>query len=357
MRWFYSEKHELHNPDREVRFGTPTRGFEVARRAQIIAAELTRDVDFERGTLRNFDRAHIDRVHDPSMVNWLEEVWRECRPHSDFDEVIPDVFRHAEFDHTDSAPRAPTDSPMARLGYYSFDTMTPIVEGTYEASRAAVDVALSALEHTLASGEVSYGLCRPPGHHASRSMVGGYCFFNNASITAAELARRLNGPVAVIDVDYHHGNGTQSIFYDRDDVFYASLHGSPDRAFPYYVGYRDEQGVGAGWGWNHNVELAKGCSDREYLDELARVLDLVNQKEVVGAVISLGVDTFVNDPISDLGLTKDAYFAMGRLLAELGVPTVVVQEGGYDQIELGVNVRSFLRGVGQHDDAGDGVGS
>ena len=349
MRWFYSEKHELHDPDREVRLGTPTRGFEVARRAHVIAAELSNDVDFERGTLASFDREFIDRVHDPAMVDWLEATWRECRPFSDCDEVIPDVFRHADLSRVGVAPREPRHSPVARLGYYSFDTMTPIVEGTYEAARSAVDVALSALEHSLATGDVTYGLCRPPGHHASTSMVGGYCFFNNAAIVAAEMARRLNGPVAVVDVDYHHGNGTQSIFYERDDVFYASLHGSPDRAFPYYLGYDDERGVGRGAGWNHNVELPKGCSDAVYLDELTKVLDVVTQRAVVGVVVSLGVDTFEHDPISDLGLTKDAYYPMGRRVAELGLPTVVVQEGGYDQDELGANVRSFLRGIARLD--------
>jgi acetoin utilization deacetylase AcuC-like enzyme len=348
MRWFYSEKHELHNPEREVRFGTSTRAFEVANRARVIAAALSSDVDFERGTVHTFDRDPVDRVHDPKMVDWLEETWRECRPFSDFNEVIPDVFLHTGFHLPGSLARAPTGSPMARLGFYSFDTMTPIVEGTYEASRSAVDVALSALANTLATSEVSYGLCRPPGHHASTSMIGGYCFFNNAAIAAAEMARRLNGPVAIIDVDFHHGNGTQSIFYGRDDVFYASLHGSPDRAFPYFSGYHDEFGSARGAGWNHNVELPKGCSDREYLDLLAGVLDVVNQKAVVGVVVSLGVDTYENDPISDLGLTTDAYHPMGHLLASLGVPMVVVQEGGYDQVELGTNVRSFLRGIGNY---------
>jgi acetoin utilization deacetylase AcuC-like enzyme len=355
MRWFYSEHHELHNPDRELRFGAPTRGFEVARRARIIAADLREDADFELGTVHTFDREFIDRVHSSSMVDWLEAAWSECRLFSEFDEVIPDVFRHSGFVVTGSVAREPT-SPMARLGYYSFDTMTPIVEGTYAASRSAVDVALSALENTLSTGEVSYGLCRPPGHHASMAMIGGYCFFNNAAIAAAEMARRVNGPVAIIDVDYHHGNGTQSIFYGRDDVFYASLHGSPDRAFPYFLGYSDEKGSGPGVGWNHNVELAKGCSDRQYLDLLDGVMDVVARKNVVGAVISLGVDTYENDPISDLALTKDAYHAMGRLLAGLEVPTLVVQEGGYDQEELGMNVRSFLRGIGNYDAAGGGVG-
>jgi acetoin utilization deacetylase AcuC-like enzyme len=346
MRWFYSPKHLLHDPDREVRAGTPTPGYEVARRAQIIAAHLTEDSDFTPGTVRTFERDALDRVHDPRMVDWLEEAWSECRPYSEHREIIPDVFRHGALVAPGTLAREPRHKPMARLGFYSFDSMTPIVEGTYAASRSAVDVALSALEDVLAGSPVAYALCRPPGHHASAAMIGGYCFFNNAAVAAAEMARRLGGPVAVVDVDYHHGNGTQSIFYDRDDVFYASLHGAPERAFPYYVGYHDETGHATGTGWNHNVELERGVTDEEYLYLLAQVLEVVHAKDVVGVVISLGVDTYVNDPISDLALSRAAYFPAGRLFVELGLPLVVVQEGGYDQVDLGINVRSFLRGVG-----------
>jgi acetoin utilization deacetylase AcuC-like enzyme len=345
MRWYFSPKHQLHDPDREVRAGTPTRGYEVARRAEIIAAELSRDEEFAPGEVQSFDRRAIDQVHDPRMVDWLEEAWAECRPFSEHREVIPDVFLHAGLSVPGTEVRVPRDKPMARLGFYSFDSMTPIVEGTYEASRSAVDVALSALDEVLETRGVAYGLCRPPGHHASRAMIGGYCFFNNAAVTAAEMARCLGGPVAIVDVDYHHGNGTQSIFYDRDDVLYASLHGAPSRAFPYFLGYAEEYGVGAGVGWNHNVELERGVADDEYLYLLARVTETVHARDVVGVVISLGVDTYRNDPISDLALSAAAYFPAGRLLRELGLPTVVVQEGGYDQADLGINVRSFLRGV------------
>jgi acetoin utilization deacetylase AcuC-like enzyme len=325
----------LHDPDREVRAGTPTPGYEVARRAEIIAAELSRDEDLHRGEVRAYDRRVIDQVHDPRMVDWLEEAWAECRPFSEHHEIIPDVYRHVGLSVPGTAGREPLQKPMARLGFDSFDSMMPIVEGTYEASRSAVDVALSALDHALETGGVAYGLCRPPGHHAAAAMIGGYCYFNNAAVTAAEMARRLGGPVAIVDVDYHHGNGTQSIFYDRDDVFYASLHGAPARAFPYYLGYRDESGQGAGHGWNHNVELERAVADEEYLYLLARVIEVVHAKNVVGVVISLGVDTYMNDPISDLALSKAAYFPAGRLFRELALPTVVVQEGGYDQVDLG----------------------
>lgn len=346
MRWFYSPKHRLHDPDREVRAGTPTPGYEVARRAETIAAELSCDEDFHPGELRVFDRAAILRVHDPALVDWLEVAWEQCRPFSAHREIIPDVFRHAGLSVAGREDREPQLAPMARLGFHSFDSMTPLVQGTYEASRSAVDVALSALEDVLEHGAAAYALCRPPGHHASAAMIGGYCFFNNAAVAADEMARRLGGPVAILDVDYHHGNGTQSIFYQRDDVFYISLHGAPDRAFPYFLGYGDETGDAAGRGWNLNVGLERGVKDAEYLRALDAVLAEVRSREVLGLVVSLGVDTYRDDPISDLGLTLDAYFPMGRLLGELGVPTVVVQEGGYDLSELGVNVRSFLRGVG-----------
>lgn len=164
------------------------------------------------------------------------------------------------------------------------------------------------------------------------------------------MIEELGGPIAIVDVDFHHGNGTQSIFYERDDAFYLSLHGAPDRAYPYFLGRSDEKGSGDGIGWNHNVELEKGCGDQKYLDLLSHSLELATQKDVVGVIVSLGVDTFEHDPISDLGLTKSAYFPMGRLLAQLDLPTVVLQEGGYNQVELGVNVRSFLRGIGGLDD-------
>ena len=248
MRWFYSAKHELHDPDEEVRLGTPTAGFEVARRARVIAAETVEETRLRTRLARRI-RPRIHRSGSRPRRWWIGSkrhggVWSSS--------VISTKSSLMYFDTRtcrESALRR--ESPTQSHGssrYYSFDTMTPIVEGTYEASRSAVDVALSALESSLATGDVTYGLCRPPGHHASASMVGGYCFFNNAAIVAAEMARRLNGPVAVIDVDYHHGNGTQSIFYARDDVFYTSLHGSPDRASPYYLGYGDERGVGRGAG-------------------------------------------------------------------------------------------------------------
>ena len=354
MRWFYSPKHQFHNPDREIRAGTATPGFEVARRAQIIADELTRDKEFVAGDVVEHGREPIDQVHSSGMIDWLEEAWVQCRPFSATREVIPDVFRHVGLAVPGATPREPRDKPMARLGFYSFDSMTPNVEGTYEASRSAVDVALSALDEVLVNRNVAYGLCRPPGHHASSAMIGGYCFFNNAAVVAAQMTTRLGGRVAIIDVDYHHGNGTQSIFYERSDVFYLSLHGAPDRAFPYFMGYEEERGVGDGEGWNVNIGLERGCEDRIYLSTLARICELVAKSDVVGLVVSLGVDTFMNDPISDLGLSHAAYFPMGRLISELGLPTVVVQEGGYDQIDLGMNVRSFLRGIGGMDDVPGG---
>lgn len=174
MQWFYSPQHEFHDPDREIRAGSPTPGFEVANRAHIIKAQLLLDSDFSLSPVTQHGRAPIERVHDRAMVDWLEEAWLECRKFSEFREVVPDIYRHAQMTVPGAVAREPRDNPMARLGFYSFDSMTPIVEGTYTASRSAVDVALSALDAVLAGERVAYGLCRPPGHHASASMIGGY---------------------------------------------------------------------------------------------------------------------------------------------------------------------------------------
>jgi acetoin utilization deacetylase AcuC-like enzyme len=191
----------------------------------------------------------------------------------------------------------------------------------------------------------AYGLCRPPGHHAARAAYGGYCFFNNAAIAAHHVASTTGSKVTVLDVDYHHGNGTQQIFYRRDDVQYVSLHGDPARAYPYLSGFADETGAGRGAGSNLNVPLAAGLDDTGYLASLARAGDAIAAFGASVLIVSLGVDTFHNDPISDLAVTTEGFRAQGELVAQLALPTVVVQEGGYDVDAIGDNVRAFLLGI------------
>jgi acetoin utilization deacetylase AcuC-like enzyme len=345
MKWFHAETHLLHDPDLEVWAGTPTSGSEVPRRAEAIAEALADDPLFVRGEVREHGVEPIERVHEPALVRWLEGAWAECRPLSETREIIPDTICHAGI--VAGLPRRPEplESPLGRLGYWCFDTMTPLVEGTYQAARGAVDVALSALDAVAGGEQSAYALCRPPGHHAGTTMIGGFCFFNNAAVVASEWSRRLSAPVAILDLDFHHGNGTQQIFYERADVVYASLHADPERAFPYFTGRADETGAGPGAGATRNFPLAAGCDDRRYLQTLREALDYLASFKPGGLVVSLGVDTCASDPLSDLAVSSAGLPQMGELVRGMGLPTVVVQEGGYGTVSLGFNVRVWLRGL------------
>lgn len=344
MKWYYSERHRLHDAEVEVWAGASAPSTEVGARAEAIASTLTGDPSFVAARPNEHGIDPIQRVHEPALVRWLEGAWSECHALSKQREIIPDTFRHAGMVSGMAQCVEPIDSPFGRLGYWCFDTMTPIVEGTYSAARGAVDVALSALDAVLDGERSSYALCRPPGHHAASSLVGGFCYFNNAAIVASQMAEKTGAPVAILDVDYHHGNGTQQIFYEQGDVVYVSLHADPDREFPYFSGRADEMGQGNGRGANRNFPLASGVGDIEYLQTLERALDFVSESGARNLVVSLGLDTYELDPLGDLKLTKDAYGPMGHMVGELALPTVIVQEGGYYIPDLGANVSSWLKG-------------
>jgi len=341
MKWFGSGRHRQHNPETEVWAGLPGPATEVPARAEAIAAALAADGTFVRAEPTEHGLGPVERVHDPALVRWLEGAWAECRAQSPRREIIPDTVAHPGFG---AGLAEPTASPLGRLGYWCFDTMTPLVEGTYAAARGAVDVALSALDAVLAGDRAAYALCRPPGHHAGTSVIGGFCYLNNAAAAAAAMLDAAQAPVAILDLDYHHGNGTQQIFYDVPEVRYVSLHGDPDRAFPYYTGRAAESGHGPGSGANRNFPLAEGCGDEEYLAVLDSALDLIGTGRPAGLIVSLGLDTYRLDPICDLALTTEGYRHIGRRVERLGLPTVVVQEGGYHLPDLGANARSWLRG-------------
>jgi acetoin utilization deacetylase AcuC-like enzyme len=290
----------------------------------------------------------ITAVHDMELVDLIEHVYADAeagripprgRP------LIPDTFRTAAY----LRGHAPVELPAGRrerLGAYCFDTATPIVAGTWAAARAAVDVALSALDAVVGGASLAYGLCRPPGHHASRGMFGGYCFFNNVAIVVEQLVALGAERVAVLDVDFHHGNGTQSIFWERSDVLYVSLHGDPRAAYPYYSGYATETGAGAGEGRTLNLPLPPGTDGAAYLGALADGLAAIRAFEPdAPLVISLGFDTFERDPISDLALTTDDYRSVATAIAALDLPVVAIQEGGYAVDAIGANAVAFLGGL------------
>jgi acetoin utilization deacetylase AcuC-like enzyme len=283
-------------------------------------------------------------VHDHVLVDLLEHAWTDAmaagldpsRP------LIPDTFLTRGYD----GGMGVTTLPVARheqLGAFSFDTATPLVGGSYDAARAAVDVALTAMERVLDGAPIAYGLCRPPGHHAARSMFGGYCLFNNAAITAERLIAVGASRVAILDVDYHHGNGTQSIFWERPDVLYVSLHADPRGAYPYFSGAADETGAGRGEGANRNIPLPRGTDGAAYATALADGCALVTAFDPdAPLVVSLGFDTFVDDPIGGFALQTDDYAVIGSMVRDLGRQAVVLQEGGYAVEAIGANAVAFL---------------
>jgi len=231
-----------------------------------------------------------------------------------------------------------------KIGYYALAAETSITEGTWAAALASKDVALTGAKALLQGERGIFSLCRPPGHHAAIDMFGGYCFFNNAAIAAQYLLDQGAKRTAILDIDFHHGNGTQDIFYDRDDVLFCSLHGDPQQAFPYFLGYADEVGSGEGLGYNLNYPMPRDTSFAQWQKSLSAALAKIAAFVPQYLIVSLGVDTFENDPISFFKLTTADYFTTGAMIAELRRPTLFVMEGGYDIDEVGINVAEVLKG-------------
>jgi acetoin utilization deacetylase AcuC-like enzyme len=221
---------------------------------------------------------------------------------------------------------------------------TSISHGTWEAARAAADVALTGASRLKEGARAAFALCRPPGHHAARDLYGGYCFLNNAAIAAQYLRDAGAARVAILDVDFHHGNGTQDIFYDRPDVLYISLHGDPAEAFPYFSGFADETGTGAGAGFTLNLPLPPGTEFGAWQDALRAALMRIENFRADALVVSLGVDTFAEDPISFFRLQSADFSTYGRMIGACGLQTLFVLEGGYAVGEIGVNVVNVLSG-------------
>jgi acetoin utilization deacetylase AcuC-like enzyme len=232
----------------------------------------------------------------------------------------------------------------AQLGFYSFAIDCSIVEGTWRAIRSSAQLAQSATHAVIGGERVAFGLCRPPGHHATADQFGGYCYLNNAAIAAQQFLDSGKARVAVVDVDYHHGNGTQSIFYERDDVVFCSIHADPRQEFPYFSGYADETGRGDGEGFNHNEPLVLGTGFDAWSAALDRCLARLTDLGCDAMIVSLGVDTFELDPISTFTLTHDDYPKMGEQLASVGLPTSILLEGGYAVEDIGINVAGVLQG-------------
>jgi acetoin utilization deacetylase AcuC-like enzyme len=348
MHVVYDPRHVLHDPTTELQHGVPMPIYEVPARVESIRAALLADDEFSFTVPTEHGLGPVVAVHHEGLVGFLAEAWGLWRNQGGGGgpmppQYLPDTVLHPAIrEGMGPAPEPP--GAMGRIGYWCWETMTPLVVGSYQAARGAVDVALTAADLLLAGDSAAYGLARPPGHHCPRSAFGGYGLLNYSAAATAYLAERV-GRVAVLDVDYHHGNGTQQIFYHRDDVLYVSLHADPSRAFPYFAGWADERGAGAGEGFTFNLPLPAGCTNAGYLTALETALERVAEHAAAALVVSLGLDTYGQDPIADFALSTDAYYEVGRRVASLGLPTLVLQEGGYFVPKLGENARTWLRGL------------
>jgi acetoin utilization deacetylase AcuC-like enzyme len=355
MKVVYTPHHLAHDVTHETYLGEPVPACEVPERVENIRAALVADGGFELVEPTEHGLEPIRAVHDPGLVRFIEEAWAQGQR-----EAIGRTFLVADtypvramFEGLGDAALARLREPRAiggRTGWWGLDTSNPLVAGTSVAARWAVDVALTAADLVVDGGEVAaYGLCRPPGHHAGRAMAGGYCFFNNAAIAAEAITRRIGEPVAILDVDIHHGNGSQQIFWRRGDVFYASIHADPADLYPFFLGYADETGEGPGEGANFNQPLPAGTADDAYLEALDRALDAIARTQGSVVVVSLGFDTFGQDPIGTFALTTPVYHEVGRRVAALRRRLVILQEGGYHRPTLGENARAWLRGADGRD--------
>ena len=336
MQVYYSEAHRKHDPPFEVfDGGVRTPYMENPDRMDKILNALHSTGWAEILEPRDFGLDPIYAVHDKDYVSFLASCWTEWLDSEARDKstLLPATFalrRH---------PQKPT-SLLGRAGYYIMDLSACIVEGTYPAALASANCALSAAEAVIHGEHTAFALCRPPGHHAGRDYAGGYCFINNASVAANWLSA--TGKVALLDVDYHCGNGTQDIFYERADVLTISIHADPNFEYPHYSGFANETGAGEGLGFHKNFPLEKGTDDARYLLTLRDALTLIQNFEPEYVVVSAGMDIYADDPLGTIKVTTEGIREIGKRIASLGLPTVIVMEGGYNNDALGRNILSFL---------------
>jgi acetoin utilization deacetylase AcuC-like enzyme len=346
MHIVHNPLHRLHQGRHEMYRGRLVACHEVPDRLDHVLAELQRRPIGPLHTPPEFGaalRPALARIHTPAYLDFLAGAWDEwiaLDPANAEIDVLPSVWPGHGLRH-DVLPL----NFAARLGLYSFDAGTPLMAGTWAAACAGAACAISAAQQVAAGAMRSaFALSRPPGHHAGTDFFGGYSFLNNAALAAQALRDGGMEHVAVLDIDYHHGNGTQQIFESRADVLTVSVHGDPQTEYPFFLGHADERGRGAGLGFNLNLPLPRGTGFDRWRDALQTGLDAVRSFGAQALVVPLGVDTFAGDPISGFTLQSADYLHVGRALAEAKLPTVFVFEGGYAVAEVGINVVNVLEG-------------
>jgi len=320
-----NDKHDIHHV-KEIGY------IESPIRIKSILREIEKLNAFKAKPSRGYSDKYILSVHNPKYFNYIKTV---CDKLPEGKSIYPYVFP------VRNATRPPSDYTVL-AGYYCIDTFTPINKNAYLAARAGVNCALTGAELLLEGYHTAYALVRPPGHHAERDVFGGFCYFNNSSIAANFLSNL--GKVAILDIDYHHGNGHQQIFYDRKDVFTVSIHGNPSFAYPYFTGFADEKGEGEGMGFNLNMPLKESINGEEYLANLKKALKAIKSFSPDFLIVSLGFDPAKGDPTGTWSLAAADFKNNGAEMGLVPYPVLFVQEGGYKNRTLGVNARNFFEG-------------
>lgn len=339
MKTVYSPKHLGHAGNVELIGQAIVPAFEMPSRAEIIRKRVESEGLGPIVAPQEHDIAAAKRVHRADFIDFLPTVWDRWAAAGKSGSAMPFTWPTRGL-RGDVPPRA----IEALLGYYSFDGGATFVEGTWSAIKSSHDVALTAAGLVRAGEASAFALCRPPGHHAGAGFMGGYCFINNAAVAAQWFLDQGAGKVAILDVDYHHGNGTQEIFYSRPDVLVVNLHGDPMVEYPFFLGHADETGAGPGTGFNVNFPMPFGTNWAKWGEALDEGCKRVEAYRPDVLLVSLGVDTFERDPISQFKLTSADYPRIGARIRELGMPTLFVMEGGYAVDEIGVNAVGVLTG-------------
>lgn len=337
MQVYYSNTHRLHNPPFELFDGGQHMPYlENPERMERILSALKQQDWAEILEPENFGLDPVLAVHDADYVDFLRtayEEWTQVKTTYEKKALLPATFPPRGWSHR---PK----SLLGRAGYYMFDLSAPIMDGTYQAALGSVNCALSGAKAIAGGKSSAFALCRPPGHHAGKSFCGGYCYLNNAAIAANWLSAV--GKVAILDIDYHAGNGTQDIFYERGDVLTLSIHADPDAEYPAFCGYADETGAGQGSGLHRNFPLPAETDDARYLSALGEALTLLRSFSPAFLVVSAGMDLYSGDPLGTFKVTREGIRQIGARLAALGLPTLIVMEGGYNNAALGENITTLL---------------
>ena len=338
MKTIFSEKHIQQNSKTELAGGQLIQPYEHPERMEYILHEINSRKLGEVLKPQEIDLKIVKKVHDSKYVEFLEQAWTEWKNEGYQGEAIPTVWPSRSM----NSKQIPNHIE-GKLGYYCLANETSISQGSIDGAYEAVKVVLTATD-MLKDEKSLFALCRPPGHHASKDQYGGYCFFNNIAIAAERLIEKGANKIFILDIDFHHGNGTQAIFYNRSDVFFASIHGDPKEAFPHFLGYTDEQGTGRGEGYNINYPMEYGTPYIEWTKALDDAIQKIKSFQPDALLISLGVDTYEKDPISFFKLKSDDFFDIGKKIASCDLPTLFVMEGGYAIKEIGVNTVNVLKG-------------